>query len=351
MTCKILTIVGARPQFVKAAPVGHAIKKMDGLQEVLVHTGQHYDTAMSEVFFEELGIAAPAYNLGVGGGGHGEMTGRMLMALEPLMAEEKPDAVLVYGDTNSTLAGALTAAKIHIPVFHVEAGLRSFRMTMPEEINRRMTDHVANLLFCPTKRAVNNLKREGIEKGVLFVGDVMYDSALLAAKTDAGSDIVERLDLQTTAYEVATVHRAENTDNPQALTEVLSFLKERALNMPVVLPLHPRTRNAAAKHGQTFDGLMVIDPLGYLEMAHLIRGSAGVLTDSGGLQKEAYFHRVPCITLRDETEWVETIDNGWNRLWKSPKNYEEKRDISEYGTGNSADKIVKAMIGFLNDVA
>jgi len=348
MTRRVLTIVGARPQFIKAAPVGHAIEKASGLTEVLVHTGQHYDAAMSEVFFKELGINSPAYNLGLGGGGHGEMTGRMLMALEPLMVDEKPDAVLVYGDTNSTLAGALTAAKLHIPVFHVEAGLRSFRMTMPEEINRRMTDHVSSLLFCPTQVAIENLKAEGIQKGVLPVGDVMYDSALLAAATETGSDIAERLGLEKGRYEVATVHRAENTDDPAVLNDVLAFLKERAAEQPVVLPLHPRTKGAAEKFGLLLEALTVVDPLGYLEMTHLVRGSAGVLTDSGGLQKEAYFHQVPCITLRDETEWVETVENGWNRLWKSGEDYRPRKDIAEYGEGNAAERIVASILDFLN---
>ena len=343
---KLLTVLGARPQFIKAAPVSRAIKTDGRMGEVMVHTGQHFDAAMSQVFFDELGLDAPSHNLEIHGGGHGEMTGRMLMALEPLMEAETPDGVLIYGDTNSTLAGALVAAKLHIPVFHVEAGLRSFRMSQPEEINRRMADHVSTLLFCPTTVAVGHLADEGITNGVINVGDVMYDAALLAAASDAGSDIITRLDLTPGSYRVATAHRAENTDARNDLVDLLDYLKAAAKEGPVVMPLHPRTKAAAEKYELNFDGITLIEPVGYLEMTHLVKNSAGVLTDSGGLQKEAYFHSVPCVTLRDETEWVETVAAGWNRLWKTP-DYTPRTDINEYGDGHAAEKTAAAIAGHL----
>jgi len=337
----ILTVVGARPQFIKAAAVSRAIRARDSMSEIMVHTGQHFDANMSDVFFDELEIAPPAHHLGIGGGGHGRMTGRMLEGIEEILEAGRPDWVLIYGDTNSTIAGALAAAKLHIPVAHVEAGLRSFNKRMPEEINRILTDHVSTLLFCPTQTAVDNLANEGITAGVHHVGDVMYDATLDArAKARETSDIVARLQLEPGKYVLSTVHRAENTDSRDTLVAVLDHLKAKAAEMPVVLPLHPRTAGAAKKHGLNFDGLTVIDPVGYLDMAALLDGCAEVLTDSGGVQKEAYFHRKPCTTLRDETEWVETIEAGWNRLWKGADFVSPRKDIADYGDGKSAERIL-----------
>jgi UDP-GlcNAc3NAcA epimerase len=345
---KIVTVVGARPQFIKAGPVSRAFKDA-GIEEILVHTGQHFDAGMSDVFFEQLGLSPPDHHLGISGGGHGDMTGRMLIALEPVLQDEKPDGLLIYGDTNSTLAAALVAAKLDIPVFHVEAGLRSFRRSQPEEINRRVADRLSSLLFCPTPQAVTNLANEGVTRGVMLVGDVMYDAALAAAERPEGADIVQRLGLSAGGYEVATVHRAENTDDGDALKKVVAFLKDRPGT--VVLPLHPRTKAALKRDGLTLDGITVTEPLGYLEMTHLVKSSGGVLTDSGGLQKEAYFHRVPCITLRDETEWVETVDAGWNRLWQSPGKDKPRKDIEAYGDGNAAMRIAHTIKAyFLGDI-
>jgi UDP-GlcNAc3NAcA epimerase len=340
MTATILTVVGARPQLVKAAAVSRALAGQSALKERIVHTGQHFDTGMSDVFFDELGIPAPAHHLGIHGGGHGEMTGRMLIALERTMREERPDCVLVYGDTNSTLAGAFAAAKLNVPVAHVEAGLRSFNRRMPEEINRIAADRLSELLFCPTRVSVENLRAEGISIGVHSVGDVMYDATLhAAAASRAKSRILERLGLSPKAYALATVHRAENTDDPTALAAALDYLRAQARAQPIVLPLHPRTREAARRQDLTFDGLTVTEPLGFLDMHRLLAGAAAVFTDSGGVQKEAYFHRVPCVTLRGETEWVETVECGWNRLWRGP-DYRPRRDIPDYGDGRSAEKIV-----------
>lgn len=344
MTITIVTVVGARPQFIKAAAFSRAVAETEGLEEVLVHTGQHYDADMSDVFFRELAIPAPHRHLEIAGGSHGEMTGRMLAALEPVIASQTPDAVLVYGDTNSTLAGALAAAKLAIPVAHVEAGLRSFLEFQPEEINRRLTDHASRLLFCPTGRAVENLMREGISRGVHQVGDVMFDAACFAAaRSEAQSTILDRLGLQRGGYQVATVHRAENTDDRDRLAAVLDHLRAAAEEAPVVLPLHPRTRAAAARHGLEFSGLTVTDPIGYLDMTRLLANAIRLHTDSGGLQKEAYFHRVPCVTLREVTEWVETVACGWNRLWTVDR-YAPRRDIAEYGDGQAAERIIDVIL-------
>jgi UDP-GlcNAc3NAcA epimerase len=343
VSLKVLTVVGARPQFIKAAAVSRAIRKTEGLAEVMVHTGQHFDADMSDVFFEELDIPAPVHRLQIHGGGHGEMTGRMLIAIEPVMLAEKPDWVMVYGDTNSTLAGSLAASKLHIPVAHVEAGLRSFNRRMPEEINRVLTDHVSALHLCPTTTAVENLAEEGITSGVHHVGDVMFDATLFAAQRASGRHgALSNASLVPGGYSVATVHRAENTEEPERLRDVLDFLRSRAEQYPVVLPLHPRTRQAAERLGMNFAGLTVTAPLGYLDMTKLVSNAREIYTDSGGLQKEAYFHRVPCVTLRDETEWTETVDHGWNRLWKGP-DYSERRDINEYGDGNAAFQITELL--------
>lgn len=339
---KVLTVVGARPQFVKAAAVCRAIEASGDLNEVLVHTGQHFDTDMSHVFFDELGMPPPAYNLEVSGGGHGAMTGQMLIKIEEVMLNERPDFVMVYGDTNSTLAGALSAAKLQIPIVHVEAGLRSFNKGMPEEINRVMSDHVSDLLFCPTQTAVDNLRKEGIARGVHKVGDVMYDAALHSkAKADDGGALFQMLGIEKDGYNLCTIHRAENTDSYEILFEILSWLqcKVAETGKPVVLPLHPRTRQAVQKYELSLDGFLVIRPVGYLDMTRLLSGACEVYTDSGGVQKEAYFHQKPCITFRSETEWAETIDCGWNRLWKGP-DYQPRREISEYGNGCAAELIV-----------
>ena len=313
----ILTVVGARPQFIKAAPVSAALQAA-GIQELLVHTGQHYDRNMSQIFFDELGMPAPDLNLGVGSGSHGRQTGEMLIRLEEVMLRERPDWVLVYGDTNSTIAAALAAVKLHIPVAHVEAGLRSFNRRMPEEHNRVLTDHCSDLLFCPTQTAVDNLAREGIHQGVVLTGDVMNDAvARFAARARAQSRILERLGLRPKGYLLATVHRPANTDDPDRLYALFNAFRQ--MDEPVILPLHPRTRDKMRAYGwdaSTFAGgnLRIIEPVGYLDMLMLEQHARLILTDSGGIQKEAYFFAVPCITLRDETEWVETLEAGWNVL-------------------------------------
>lgn len=321
-----------------------AALKAAGATEVLVHTGQHYDPEMSEVFFRDLGVPPPAHHLGVAGGGHGEMTGRIMQALEPVLVAEAPDWAIVYGDTNSTVAGALCAAKLRIPLAHVEAGLRSGNRRMPEEINRIVADHVSDLRLCPTSAAVGNLKREGIEAGVCHTGDVMYDISLRVRETARErSDVLGRLGVVEGGFALATVHRAENTDDERQLRHVIEWLRRRAEELPIVFPVHPRTRNAAQAAGIRFDGLIVCQPVGYLDMSRLLDACAAVYTDSGGLQKEAYFHRKPCVTLRSETEWVETIAHGWNRLWHE-SDYLPRRDIADYGDGQAAARIVAALV-------
>lgn len=337
---RILSIVGARPQFIKAAAVSRAIADHPALDEVMLHTGQHFDDNMSDVFFRELGIPVPRHHLGVRGGAHGDMTGRMLAGIEGVLVDEEPDVVLVYGDTNSTLAGALAAAKLRIPIAHIEAGLRSFNRGMPEEINRVLTDHVSTWLFCPTGEAVTHLGHEGITVGVHHVGDVMYDASLNAAERATGaSGILARLGVVAGGYALATLHRAENTDTADALARAVDFLQTAQTQQPVVIPLHPRTRAALDRFGLSLDGLTVIEPVGYLDMVRLLRGCTQVFTDSGGLQKEAYFHRKPCVTLRDETEWTETIATGWNRLWSVDQFVVPRREIEDYGRGEAAKQI------------
>jgi UDP-GlcNAc3NAcA epimerase len=310
--------VGARPQFVKLAAVSRVLRAIPEAHEIVVHTGQHYDDEMSDVFFREMEIAPPDHPLAVGSGGHGAQTGRMLEAVEALLLEERPDWVMVYGDTNSTLAGALAAAKLHIPVAHVEAGLRSFDPRMPEEINRVLTDHVSRLLLAPTEASVRNLHGEGIREGVHLVGDVMYDAALYyGARAEERSTILEELGLKAGGYVLATVHRAANTDDPTILASIARALAGLAAELPVVLPLHPRTRGALERLGslaELLPGVRVIPPAGYLDMTRLEQGARLVATDSGGVQKEAFFQGVPCVTLRDRTEWVELVESGWNRL-------------------------------------
>ena len=336
---EVVSIVGTRPQLIKAATVSRAFDGLPGVSETLVHTGQHHEARMSDVFFEELGLRTPSHNLNVRGGSHGAMTGQMLEKLDQLLLDLSPDLVLTYGDTNSTLAGALAAAKLRIPLAHVEAGLRSFDRDMPEEINRIVTDHLSRLYFCPTTTAVANLRAEGIIEHVHLTGDVMYDGVLWAKERIRGRQlVVEMRGLASGEYGVATVHRAENTGSLEALERVVTFLRRHAEKTPIVLPLHPRTRDAAMRWGTPLEGLHVVDPLGYLDMCRLVAGASAVFTDSGGLQKEAYFFGVPCVTLRDSTEWVETIEAGWNRLWTVDE-YLPRRAIEEYGDGTAAVRI------------
>jgi UDP-N-acetylglucosamine 2-epimerase len=312
---RILTVLGARPQFIKAASVTRGLRGA-GHEEQLVHTGQHYDFNMSGVFFEELGVPEPDVNLGIGSGSHGEQTGRMLIALEAVMRQRRPDVVLVYGDTNSTLAGALAAAKLRLPVAHVEARLRSFNRDMPEEHNRVLTDHCADLLFCPTRTAVDLLAREGITAGVHLVGDTMYDAVLQFAEIAAcRSTLLSRLALPPKGYMLATLHRPYNTDVQENLGNILSALTR--LGEWVLFPVHPRTRQRMREAGladRAGANVKLLDPVGYLDMLHLEKNARVILTDSGGVQKEAYFFGVPCVTLRPETEWVETVRAGWNVL-------------------------------------
>tara|TARA_B100000315_G_scaffold126021_1_gene115719 strand:- start:1175 stop:2278 length:1104 start_codon:yes stop_codon:yes gene_type:complete len=365
---EIATILGARPQFIKAAVVSKIIKLQDKMEEIIIHTGQHYDDKMSNDFFDELEIPMPIYNLGIGSSSHGEQTGRMICEIEKVLLKEKPHLVLLYGDTNSTLAGALAASKIHIKIVHIEAGLRSFNKAMPEEINRLITDRVSDILFCPTVAAVENLKNEGIKEGVYLVGDVMCDSILqnkVCSKVENkifnkfninGKDVESR-------YILATIHRPENTDyinNLSSIFKAMSKMKER-----IILPLHPRTRNVIKNENLFYgDNIKIVDPLPYKEILGLEKNAYLILTDSGGIQKEAFLFNVPCITLRDETEWVETVENGMNKL----TGHSEKRilkaynefcrdgvkklpDVMQfYGGGNAAYKIVEVFSKiFLNE--
>lgn len=355
---KILTVVGARPQFIKAAAVSRVLRRTRGLREILVHTGQHYDRNMSDVFFDELGIPRPDFHLGIGSGPHGVQTGRMLEAIERAVEKHRPDWVLVYGDTNSTLAGALAATKLKVRVAHVEAGLRSFNRAMPEEINRVLTDHVSDLLFAPTATAVENLRHEGIDRRqIARVGDVMYDAALFyGGKAARESAILDRFALVPGAYVLATIHRAENTDNARRLDAIFGALKKLSRGAAVVVPIHPRTRKALKRlgwHGRA--GVQLIEPVGYLDMVMLEKHARMIATDSGGVQKEAFFYRVPCATLRTETEWVELVTAGWNTLispTSSERMYRQLRKILEnfrpprgtrrlYGDGHAAEAIIK----------
>lgn len=376
---KILTIVGARPQFIKAAMVSRAVLRHNAahpealVTEEILHTGQHYDENMSDVFFRQMGIPAPAVNLNIGSGLHGAMTARMLEGIEKEILDRKPDMVLVYGDTNSTLAGALAASKLHVPVAHVEAGLRSFNKRMPEEINRILTDHVSSLLFCPTHAAVKNLANENITKGVHHVGDVMYDAALVFGEiAERESTILKDLALSPKKYLLATVHRAENTDDPVRLRNIMAALQELAVREPVIFPVHPRTRAKfrdqqsappvsdfrppTSDLGSRTSALRLIPPLSFLDMVQMEKHARCILTDSGGVQKEAYFHRVPCVTLRDETEWIETIEAGWNqvvgaemkKIIAAVHQARAGSSIPEYGQGNCAEDVVELLIACLS---
>lgn len=309
---KVASIVGARPQFIKTAPLDRELRELG--QHVLIHTGQHYDYAMSAVFFEQLEIPEPHYNLDVGSASHGRQTGEILIRIEETLIKERPDCVLVYGDTNSTLAGALAAVKLQLPVAHVEAGLRSFNRSMPEEINRVLTDHVANLLYCPTETARSNLLREGIAAGVFNFGDVMYDAVLQSIEgVDMASRILASLDLRPGSYLLATVHRPANTDDQQNLASILRALA--STDEVVVFPAHPRASQAMERLGlEVSSNVRLLEPVSYLDMLALEKNARLILTDSGGVQKEAYFFGVPCLTLREETEWVETTEAGWNLL-------------------------------------
>lgn len=344
MTLRIATIVGARPQFVKAGALSRAIAAEPRLDEFLIHTGQHFDDAMSDVFFRELEIPTPRYNLGIGSQTHGAMTGRMLEGIEAILIDERPDLVIVYGDTNSTTAGALAAAKLNIPIAHVEAGLRSFNRRMPEELNRIVTDHLSTLQFCPTTTSVRNLAAEGITGNVFHSGDVMYDATRFAiARADRHSDIRTHLGLADRDYSVCTIHRAETTDDPDRLRAVVAYLAGIAREHALVIPIHPRTKAVLARETLDLSPAIVTSPLGYFDLHALLAGATGVYTDSGGLQKEAYFHGKPCVTLRDETEWSELIDHGWNRLWQGP-DYLPRQPISEYGTGQAAEAMVAEIV-------
>jgi UDP-N-acetylglucosamine 2-epimerase len=350
---KVATIVGARPQFIKAAPVSAVLRRHH--REVLVHTGQHYDEEMSAAFFRTLNIPDPDYNLGVGSGSHGEQTGRMLIEIEKVLTAEAPDIVLVYGDTNSTIAGALAAAKLHLPLAHVEAGLRSHNRHMPEEINRVVADHLSSYLFCPTQTAVAQLAAEGLKAGVHMVGDVMYDVALATAQEARQRDTIARLGLRRSEYMLCTVHRPQNTDDARTLRGIFEALAE--CGETIVFPVHPRTRKALDAAGLAADvpeRLVLTEPLDYLDFQCLLMGSRKVLTDSGGVQKEAYFFGIPCVTLRDETEWMETVEDGWNVLVGSDKE-EILQAIKEFqprgtkqksfGDGHAAEKIVDVLAG------
>jgi UDP-GlcNAc3NAcA epimerase len=352
---KVATIVGARPQFIKCGPVSKQLRQ--AAVEVLIHTGQHYDSNMSELLFRDLEIPEPDYNLGVGSGTHGEQSGKMLKQIERVLLKEKPDYVLVFGDTNSTLAGALAAAKLCIPVAHVEAGLRSFNRRMPEEINRVVTDHLSALLFCPTETSASNLAREGITEGVRLVGDVMYDALLLnSRRAEENSRILEQLRLQPKSYFLATVHRAENTDDPSRLAAIVRAFEMISDIFTIVWPVHPRTRKVLESYGlqRNRGSFSILDPISYLDMLCLEKQARGILTDSGGVQKEAYWLGVPCITLRGESEWVETLQTGWNTLAgtdsdsifaaaiKPPPPKPSMENL--FGDGHSATKIVRALL-------
>jgi UDP-GlcNAc3NAcA epimerase len=359
---KVLTVVGARPQFVKAAVVSQALAHSGSIREVMVHTGQHYDPAMSAIFFSELELAAPDYNLHVGSGTHGVQTAHMIERLEPVLMDERPDWVVVYGDTNSTVAAALTAAKLHMRLAHIEAGLRSFDRRMPEEINRVVTDHLAGLLFAPTETAVSNLLREGIAaQNIQCVGDVMYDAAIhFAERAEKNSNILDKLGLRPSEYVLCTVHRAENTDDPSRLRAIFQALCSLARDLPVVVPLHPRTRDAlqtAGIYDSISASIRLVPPVGYLDMVAIEKHAVVIATDSGGVQKEAFFYAVPCVTLRLATEWTELVQLGWNRLADPGDAYAIEAALrgaigcrgragdSEFGDGSAAQRIANTLLG------
>ncbi|MEW4281678.1 non-hydrolyzing UDP-N-acetylglucosamine 2-epimerase [Priestia megaterium] len=355
---KVLTVIGARPQFIKACMLSNAFSSESNIQEIIVHTGQHYDENMSNVFLKQLKLPNPHYFLGTGSDTHGKQTAKMLLKLEDIIISEKPDIVLVYGDTNSTLAGSLAASKLHIPIAHVEAGLRSYNKKMPEEINRVLTDHLSTWLFCPSNTAVKNLENEGITQGVYQTGDIMYDAVLYYKDVALQkSNILSDLKIAPKNYYLATVHRAENTDNPQRLTAILEAFRQ--INETVLFPLHPRTKNKI-KHWNlenliSSSNIKIVEPLDYFDMLAVESQAGIILTDSGGVQKEAYMLGVPCITLRDETEWIETVNSGWNHLTGADmeKILEAARKISVpkahtplFGDGETSKSICKSLMKF-----
>jgi UDP-GlcNAc3NAcA epimerase len=353
---KIVTILGARPQFIKAGSVSREIAKHSYIEEIIVHTGQHFDENMSDIFFDEMKIPKPNYYLDINGLSHGAMTGQMLEKIEEILLTEKPDWVMVYGDTNSTLAGALSASKLHIKVAHIEAGLRSFNMKMPEEVNRILTDRISHILFCPTDTAMENLRKEGYSSfDCSFVksGDVMQDGAIFYKELAIKPKCEVKKD-----YILATVHRAENTDNKIRIRDIFEALNEIALNRQIILPLHPRTKKIIEALKLNIDNLTLIEPVGYLEMIWLIDNCSLVLTDSGGLQKETYFFKKPCITLRDETEWIELVEHGFNRLVGADKNkifkavkestsdYSLTFNMDLYGSGEASKRIIEELVAY-----
>jgi UDP-GlcNAc3NAcA epimerase len=355
---KIVTIVGARPQFIKAAALSRALKALDNIKEIIIHTGQHFDRRMSDIFFEEMDIPLPNYNLAINSLSHGAMTGRMLEGIEVILLKENPDFVLVYGDTNSTLSGALAAAKLNIPVVHIEAGLRSFNMEMPEEINRILTDRLSSILFCPTDNAIFNLKKEGFEHfGATIVksGDVMEDSAIYYSNKSANkSDILQRENLEVGNYFLCTIHRAENTNSESRMRSIVAGLNEIANKSKVIIPLHPRTREKFLEFSLS-SKIHVIEPAGYFDMIELIKNSKLVITDSGGLQKEAYFFNKFCVTLREQTEWIELVENGYNKLVGSSSslivdavNYFQHqkfyKNVELYGGGTASEYIARYLL-------
>jgi len=348
---KIVSIVGARPQFIKEYAVSKAIRNI--CDYVLVHTGQHYDFEMSQIFFDQLSISEPDYNLEIGSALHGEQTGKMLIKIESVLVKEKPDFVLVYGDTNSTLAGALAAKKLHIPVGHVEAGLRSFDKTMPEEINRILTDHASKLLFAPTKTAVENLKREGITEGVHLTGDVMYDALFYSLKIAEKSKILKELNAKPKEYFLTTIHRQSNTDNAENLSNILDALS--SISEKVIFPIHPRTMKFMENHGlkkKVEKNIVITKPVGYFDFIWLEKNAKKILTDSGGIQKEAYLLKVPCITLRENTEWIETVEDKWNvlvgsdkeKILDAVKNFQPKeKQRNFFGEGHASENIASIL--------
>jgi UDP-GlcNAc3NAcA epimerase len=347
---KIVTIVGARPQFIKAATVGRVIGARSDIKEVIVHTGQHYDENMSDVFFSELNISKPQYNLGVGSLSHGKQTARMLEGIEEILIKESPDWIIIYGDTNSTIAGALAAAKLHIPIAHIEAGLRSYNRRMPEEINRIATDHISDILFAPTQNALNILRNENLADRSYFSGDVMFDSILyfkdISQQKVKLSDV---FDVQPNNYYLATIHRQENTDDIKRLQEI--FIAFSELDIPVIIPLHPRTKNILDEVSFR-SNVKIINPVGYLEIVSLLSNCIKVFTDSGGLQKEAFFLKKPCITLRDETEWIETLEGNWNfTVGADKQKILDKVHLNDFGPqndhfgdGKAAEKIIDILM-------
>lgn len=350
---KILVVVGARPNFVKAFPLFEEFKKHKMIEPILVHTGQHYDYEMSKVFFGDLNIPKPDYNLHVGSGSHSFQTAKVMEKLELIVMKEKPEWVVVFGDVNSTLAGALVASKLQIPLAHIEAGLRSFDKTMPEEVNRVLTDHISDALFCPTKKAVENLKKEGITKNVHNVGDVMHDAYLKMAKiAEKKSKIMAELNLQKKKYMLLTIHRAKNTESSDDILKILEILAGTKENF--VFPVHPRTRKLIIEEKKDMDypNIKFIKPVSYFDMIELEKNASKIITDSGGVQKEAYFAKVPCITLREETEWAETVGDGWNvlvgndekKIRKAIKYFNPSgKQKSNYGSGNAAEKIMRIL--------